>query len=184
MAFALLLDARLVYYDEGIPAFEMLADNAKTSMITENCPHNDRQKLNLEETIRDLLVKDARQVSRPTAELLQHCECFRAADKAFIYERFRRNFEDTDDMVNTIKAFIKTRMHTSLLQAPALVEDQARSFHRTETKHDHKTTETWARSVWARLRDMEFHIGAGRNSQKQGALEVPLLGYSSSKTTQ
>jgi hypothetical protein len=56
----------------------------------------------------ELLQKDEVQLNRDAKALLVNANCFSPKDKAFIYSVIDKNFDSREDMVNTIKAFIKS----------------------------------------------------------------------------
>ena len=89
MAYSLLFDARLIYYDEK------RAEN--------------------DDAVRGLQQADASQLALPSELLLAGAECYKKTDKAFIMSMFERNFQDTNEMVETIKTVIRRRMHNGLL---------------------------------------------------------------------
>ena len=55
-----------------------------------------------------MLPDFSEQLKRSGKEMLANANCFKASDKAFIYSVIDRNFENREDMVNTIKAFIQS----------------------------------------------------------------------------
>ena len=56
----------------------------------------------------DLLRKDEIQLNRDAKDLLANANCFSLKDKGFIYSVIDKNFDSREDMVNTIKSFIKS----------------------------------------------------------------------------
>ena len=84
MAYSLLHNSRLVYY----------------SQTTQSTPNENHMRM--------LLIKDAEQMARGGLALLGNAQCFKNEDKDFIYSVIDRNFDSREDMVNTIKEFIRS----------------------------------------------------------------------------
>jgi hypothetical protein len=99
MAYSLLFNSRIIYYDT--PA----GQGEATGVMLE------------------MLQKDEEQLARNAKDLLANANCFSPKDKAFIYGVIDRNFDSRDDMVNTIKAFIKSTSRQSQSSFASLADD-------------------------------------------------------------
>ena len=90
MAYSLLFNSRLIYYSNPSRTAEGYSEVLK------------------------LLRSDNEQLQRTAKDLLASANCFKASDQAFIYSVIDRNFESREDMVNTIKAFIRSKTDRQL----------------------------------------------------------------------
>ena len=60
--------------------------------------------------VRRLLRRDKRQLRLPSKQLLENADCYKATDKRHILSVIDRNFDSRGDAVDTIKAFVETRI--------------------------------------------------------------------------
>ena len=60
--------------------------------------------------MRRLLRRDKRQLRLPSKQLLENADCYKASDKRHILSVIDRNFDSRGDAVDTIKAFVETRI--------------------------------------------------------------------------
>jgi hypothetical protein len=60
--------------------------------------------------VRRLLRRDKRQLRLPSKQLLENADCNKVSDKRHILSVIDRNFDSRGDAVDTIKAFVETRI--------------------------------------------------------------------------
>jgi hypothetical protein len=80
MAYSLLHNKQLVYYDGD---------------------HED---------VKDLLDADKKQLKLGSKQMLDKSHCHKDKDRQFIFREIEKNFADSTDAIDTIKAFIETRI--------------------------------------------------------------------------
>ena len=104
IAYSLLHNRQLVYYKT--PEGDIHSDN-------ETAVQTPVQNAVVSES--ELLRKDQQELKLTNTELLQNSSCYKPADRKFIEDTLKRNFDTPGDTVETIKVFIQSRLSSDAL---------------------------------------------------------------------
>jgi hypothetical protein len=102
MAYSLLHNRQLVYYK---PPEGDIHSDSETAVQTP--VHN--------AVVSELLRNDQQQLKLTNTELLQNSSCYKPADRKFIEDTLKRNFDTPGDAVETIKVFVQSRLSSDAL---------------------------------------------------------------------